>query len=161
MSRGIATADVDGDGRLDFAVANQWAASSFYRNQAPRSGRVPGLHLLLPVDPDGAGPTRSRPGHPGARLDGPARHRGGGDCRAARRPATASPRSTAATATPASGAPTSISASGRAPPTTPLQVELRWRDPAGRVRRETLRSDARAGTRSCSGWTDATGGLSR
>src|SRR5262249_17325890 len=33
VSRGIATADVDGDGRLDYAVANQWARSSFYHNE--------------------------------------------------------------------------------------------------------------------------------
>ena len=38
----IATADVDGDGRLDYAVANQWGTSYFYRNEsnnrAPSSG---------------------------------------------------------------------------------------------------------------------------
>ncbi len=39
VTRGIATADVDGDGDLDFAIANQWAESTFYRNDAPSPGR--------------------------------------------------------------------------------------------------------------------------
>ncbi|TXK40174.1 CRTAC1 family protein [Nonomuraea sp. C10] len=48
-SRGIATADVDHDGRLDFAVANQWRQSHFYRNTGP--GRPPflGLQLMRPA----------------------------------------------------------------------------------------------------------------
>jgi hypothetical protein len=70
VSRGIAVADVDGDGALDFAVANQWAASSFYRNQSGAPGQFLGLHLLLPVGGRPLGPTRSRPGHPGADLTG-------------------------------------------------------------------------------------------
>ena len=50
VTRGIATADVDGDGDLDFAYANQWEPSFFFRNDSPQSGRFLGLHLLLPVD---------------------------------------------------------------------------------------------------------------
>jgi hypothetical protein len=38
VSRGIAIADVDNDGRLDFAVANQWESSFFYSNVSPRAG---------------------------------------------------------------------------------------------------------------------------
>ena len=49
VTRGIATADVDGDGDLDFAIGNQWEASRFYRNQANPSGRFLGLRLLLPA----------------------------------------------------------------------------------------------------------------
>ncbi|HWS53044.1 MAG TPA: VCBS repeat-containing protein, partial [Pyrinomonadaceae bacterium] len=45
VSRGIATADVDGDGRLDFAVANQWDASVFYRNEGAGAGAFLGLRL--------------------------------------------------------------------------------------------------------------------
>ena len=57
VSRGIATADVDGDGDLDFAVANQWEASYFYRNDAPSCGSFLGLHLLLPLRPGAPGST--------------------------------------------------------------------------------------------------------
>ncbi|MDD4915295.1 MAG: CRTAC1 family protein [Methylococcales bacterium] len=50
VTRGIATADVDGDGDMDFAVANQWQPSVFYRNDCPDCGRSLGLHLLLNGD---------------------------------------------------------------------------------------------------------------
>lgn len=58
VSRGIATADVDGDGRLDYAVANQWETSYFYRNESTNSGDFIGLRLRLPVSAEGAGRTR-------------------------------------------------------------------------------------------------------
>jgi hypothetical protein len=52
VSRGIATADVDGDGRLDFAVANEWEFPSlFYHNESPRVGAFLGLRLRLAVTP--------------------------------------------------------------------------------------------------------------
>jgi hypothetical protein len=50
ISRGIAIADVDADGRLDFAVANQYEASSLYRNESVSSGGVLGLNLRLPLE---------------------------------------------------------------------------------------------------------------
>jgi enediyne biosynthesis protein E4 len=49
LTRGIATADVDGDGRLDYAVANQWGTSFFYRNESNNTGAFLGLRLRLPV----------------------------------------------------------------------------------------------------------------
>lgn len=49
LTRGIATADVDGDGRLDYAVANQWGTSYFYHNESPNPGAFLGLRLRLPV----------------------------------------------------------------------------------------------------------------
>jgi enediyne biosynthesis protein E4 len=49
LTRGIATADVDGDGRLDYAVANQWGTSYFYRNESNNTGAFVGLRLRLPV----------------------------------------------------------------------------------------------------------------
>jgi hypothetical protein len=48
VSRGIALADVDGDGDLDFAVANQWETSWFFRNDSPRRNASLVLDLRLP-----------------------------------------------------------------------------------------------------------------
>ncbi|MEU4642913.1 CRTAC1 family protein [Micromonospora sp. NPDC023814] len=54
-SRGIATGDADGDGRLDFAVARQWDAPVFYRNDSPDTGSFLTLRLLHEQAP-AAGP---------------------------------------------------------------------------------------------------------
>ena len=45
VSRGIAVADVDGDGDLDFAIANQFEPSFFYRNDANNRNESLSLHL--------------------------------------------------------------------------------------------------------------------
>ena len=50
VSRGIATADVDGDGDLDFAVANQWEPSFFFRNDSPEPGKSLILDLRVSLD---------------------------------------------------------------------------------------------------------------
>lgn len=71
VTRGIAPADVDGDGRLDFAVANQWEPSFLFRNTAPNPGAFLGLHLRLPVGPQASGKTVVLEGHP--RADRPSR----------------------------------------------------------------------------------------
>jgi len=63
-SRGIATADVDGDGRLDFAVANQYAPSFFFRNTAPQPGAFLGLNLRLPLGRKTPERTIIQPGRP-------------------------------------------------------------------------------------------------
>ncbi len=60
LTRGISLADVDGDGRLDFALANQWQPSYFYRNECPRPGNYLGLHLVLPLER--GNPTLVQPG---------------------------------------------------------------------------------------------------
>lgn len=49
VTRGIAVADVDGDGDLDMALANQYETSVFYRNDSPVAGNFLGLNLLLPL----------------------------------------------------------------------------------------------------------------
>jgi hypothetical protein len=68
-SRGFAIADVDGDGRLDFAVSNQWAPAAFFHNVSPKVGQFLGLHLLWPLD-NGVTSLRERPGHPGPDTPG-------------------------------------------------------------------------------------------
>lgn len=49
ISRGIATADVNCDGRLDFAVANQWDTSSVFLNETPTANAFLGIRLRLPI----------------------------------------------------------------------------------------------------------------
>lgn len=71
VTRGIALADVDGDGRLDFATANQWEPSFFFHNTAPNPGAFLGLHLRLPVGPGSSEETVVLAGHP--RADRPSR----------------------------------------------------------------------------------------
>lgn len=48
-TRGIATGDADGDGRLDFAVARQWDEPVFYHNDSPSPGAFLGLRLTYPA----------------------------------------------------------------------------------------------------------------
>ncbi|WP_199749134.1 CRTAC1 family protein [Amycolatopsis sp. WAC 01376] len=45
-TRGIATGDSDGDGKLDFAVARQWDQPVFYQNVAKDTGAHLGLRLF-------------------------------------------------------------------------------------------------------------------
>ena len=71
-SRGIAIADVDGDGRLDFVAANQWQPSVFFQNTARHAGSFLGLCLRLPLDARGDRPLAAHAGHPRA-ADGPTR----------------------------------------------------------------------------------------
>ncbi|HEU4390594.1 MAG TPA: VCBS repeat-containing protein, partial [Blastocatellia bacterium] len=63
ITRGIAVADVNGDGRLDFALANQWMPSYLYLNESPVSAGFLGLHLMLPARPGSFAETRVVPGH--------------------------------------------------------------------------------------------------
>ena len=75
-TRGIAVADVDGDGVPEMVYANFWEDSTYIKNQSA-SGSFLGLHLLLPVkDGDGAvkppTATRVHDGHPSWREGTPA-----------------------------------------------------------------------------------------
>ena len=119
VSRGIAIADVDGDGRLDFAVANQWETSYFYRNRSPRPGAFLGLDLRLPA---GSG-TRPAVGAAavvhlpdGRRLVGQV---DGGNGHSGKR------------------APALHFGLGRLLAATSLAVDLAWRDAAG-IHRQTV-----------------------
>ncbi len=135
VTRGIAIADVDGDGDLDFVLANQWEDSTFYRNDSPRRHAFLGLNLLLPIAGDGS--LRVQPGQPSREVRG----------------------------TPAIGAEASVRLpdgrrlaaqvdggnghSGKRAPQLhfglgelladqPLNVELRWRDRLGRLQSHSL-----------------------
>lgn len=122
ISRGIATADIDGDGDLDFAVGNQWQRSLLYRNDAP--GR--GWSLVLDLRrPGTAGATTPALGasaavrlpdgrHLTAQVDGGNGHSG-------------------------ARSPELHFGLGRVQPGRTLGVEVAWRDGGGRVRRTILR----------------------
>jgi hypothetical protein len=62
VTRGLAVADVDGDGLLDFVAANQWEPSIFYRNVTRTRNAFLGLHVLFA--PDTIGPVHVESGHP-------------------------------------------------------------------------------------------------
>jgi hypothetical protein len=137
VSRGIATADVDGDGLLDFAVANQWAPSSFHHNDGPHTGAFLGLHLMLPLHPTGAAPLRARPGHPGSGESGrPAI----GAAATVRLP---DGRRLVGQVDGGNGHSGKRSNDlhfglGAIPSDARVAVELSWRDPAGKMHRDTL-----------------------
>jgi enediyne biosynthesis protein E4 len=65
-SRGIAIADVNGDGKLDMVVATMMGPASSYLNRATKTGAFMGLHLRLPLPGQPAAPTTVRDGHPAA-----------------------------------------------------------------------------------------------
>ncbi len=124
ISRGIAIADVDGDGRLDFALANQWETSYFFRNDSHHAGAFLELLPRLPVT-NAAGRTRPAIGaevtvtlpdghRMVAQVDGGSGHSG-------------------------KRAPEVHFGLGPLSPTTPLRVDVRWRDGQGRPRATTLR----------------------
>jgi hypothetical protein len=125
-TRGIATGDADGDGRLDFAVARQWDEPVYYHNESPSPGAFLGLRLTHDAAPVAG--SRPAPGSPvvGAqvtvttpdgrtyitRVDGGSGHSG--------------KRSHEVHV----GLGDDI--------TGPVQVHLRWRDRTGQVREQDL-----------------------
>jgi hypothetical protein len=120
VTRGIATADVDADGRLDFAVANQWEPSRFYHNESDSVGAFLGLRLMFG---SAARPQR----------------------RAITASATVHVAGRTATAQIDGGNGHSGKRShdlhfglGHASPSNPTSVDLHWRDEQGTVRRARL-----------------------
>ena len=136
-TRGIAIADVDGDGRLDFALANQWMASRIYLNESHNVGTFLGLQLLLPVYQPTLPETISRTGHPGGSLYG--------------RPAIGATatvhlpdgRELVGQVDGGSGhsgkrSPDLHFGLGACPPGAVVQIDLRWRDTIGQTHKRTL-----------------------
>lgn len=50
ITRGIAVSDVQHDGRLDFAVANQWEPSKIYHNESNEQNTFLGIQLEYPLE---------------------------------------------------------------------------------------------------------------
>ena len=135
VSRGIATADVDADGDLDFAVANQWQESYLYTNQSPGSRSFLGLRVLLPVGA-GPGPVQVAPGLRRDLRGRPAI----GACAVVHLPDGRRLTAQLDGGTGHSGDRSQDLHFGLGGiGSTPLRVELSWRDSRGAVRRTHLR----------------------
>jgi hypothetical protein len=138
VTRGIATADVDGDGLLDFAIANQWEDSFFYHNQTSPLNSFLQLYLLLPVDGEAAPETRVLPGHPLREVRG--RYAIG---------ATASlhlpdgklmvQQVDVSNGHSGKRSPELHFGLGRLPASAAVAVDIAWRDVNGNIHRQTLR----------------------
>jgi hypothetical protein len=137
VSRGIALADVDGDGRLDFAVANQWEPSFFFHNDCPKPGAFLGLHVLLPLERGKSERLTERSGHPG--KDTPGRPAIGAAA-SVRLPDSRKLVGQVDGGTGHSGkrSPDLHFGLGSLSEHEKVSVDLRWRDPDGKLHQETL-----------------------
>jgi enediyne biosynthesis protein E4 len=137
VTRGIATADVDGDGLLDFAIANQWEDSAFYRNQTKSAGNFLELYLLLPVNQNGASATQVFDGHPSRELRG---RFAIGSTATVHLPNGKRMAAQVDISNGHSGkrSPELHFGLGKIPASSTLPVDLSWRDANGVIHRETL-----------------------
>jgi hypothetical protein len=141
LTRGIATADVDGDGRLDYAVANQWGTSYFYHNESDNPGAFLGLRLRLPVRTGDVVVTQTRVCREtkGASVVFPSRAAIGAEARAF--PARRAPLVEQVDGGNGHSGKRSSDLQfglGQLAGNQPVTVELRWRDAQGTLQRETI-----------------------
>jgi hypothetical protein len=137
ISRGIGIADVDGDGRLDFALANQWDVSYFFHNESPQPGAFLGLHLRLSLGGNGAA-TKVCHGH--SMTGAPSRPAIGASV-TVRLPDGRRLVSQSDGGNGHSGkrSPDLFFGLGALPADVALDVELYWRDQKGQAQKRTLK----------------------
>jgi len=118
VSRGIAIADVDGDGRLDFVCANQWHPAYFFKNDSPHPGAFLGLRLRQPSGAPAIGAVATvelaERKHLTGQVDGGTGHSG-------------------------KRSPEIHFGLGAVDGSKPLAVELKWRDPEGKRHLKNVR----------------------
>lgn len=136
LTRGIATADVDGDGRLDYAVANQWGTSFFYHNESNNPGAFLGLRLRLPVGPGDVAMSQTRVCRDGKTA--PSRAAIGAEARVFVNGRALVQQVDGGNGHSGKRSPDLQFGLGQLSGNTPVTVELRWRDARGELQRETI-----------------------
>jgi hypothetical protein len=137
VSRGIAVADVNGDGLLDYAVANQWGPSFFYVNTSQSRGAFLGIRLRLPIDKNSLEPTKVCSGGQGLNL--PSRSAVGAVVTVVlpdgRRLVTQVDGGNGHSGKRSSDVHFGL---GSISPSSRLPVEIKWRDASGQIQRQTI-----------------------